>query len=532
MATRTAPIAEECSSSRCRLVRLLNAHKQEIVDWVTAQMQTSPESTPEYSAFLASREGRRRIARYVALAIRAIVDPHPFFVDQEYISKLRAAQGYPLSGVLDVSIQTKKAIWNVLLSHLAGCSQSVPVSLLMDLRALEAALDASRVILARGYVAAREEKIRVQREHLDSMYNLASSAFSSRDFSATMSDLMDTAKAVFEAEECGVVLLKKMTEFNTSGGVTFKTLSPKTAQRIRLVLSSSSPTSIRVRVQRGQATRLEHWLVSRIAAYGEPIGVMYVCRPRMSGPGEMNLLQSFASALAGAIANSNLFRALAEKEQVLSELVRNTVQAQEAERKWLAAEIHDGPTQTLMAAMYRLEACEMSLSVSDKAALHELKMARQSIAHTVEDMRRIISNLRPLVLDDLGLMASIRSLAKAFMDEGGPRIEVREHGSSLRLCGDYELVLYRIVQESLNNIRRHSRATRVTITLTYEKNRVRLEIADNGLGFDLRRSLNELAQQGKFGLIGMRERVERLGGDFRVRAHPNAGTSVEVELPC
>ncbi|MGE5485663.1 MAG: sensor histidine kinase [Ignavibacteriales bacterium] len=500
------------------------------MDWVIAQILTSPDSTAEYCSFVASREGRRRISTYVTLSIKSIEDPRPFFVDQEDIGRLRAAQGYPLSDVLDVAVQTKNAIWNLILTKLAGTGSSVPVSLLKDIRTMEAALDTSRVILAKHYVSARENKIHVQGAHLESMYRLASSAFSTRDLSHTVNQLTAMAKEVFQADECGVMLGGR--GFSTSTQPAFEALSKRVVGRLRSSLSRQSPFSARVRVTREGAPRLEHWLLSQVSAYGEPIGIVYVCRPRVIvSSDEKNLLQSFASALAGTTANSNLFRALAEKEEVLSELVRNTVEAQEDQRKRLAAEIHDGPTQSLMAAMYRLEACQTLFQRKESSAFDELRIARDSIEQTVEDMRRIIYDLRPLVLDDLGLVASIRSLAKAFMDEGGPRIVVHEQGSQKRLPHHYELALYRIVQESINNIRRHSGAKLVEIALGFTKESVRLTITDNGQGFTLGRSLNELVGKGKFGLVGMRERVERLGGQFEVRTMPNQGTTVEVTLP-
>lgn len=223
--------------------------------------------------------------------------------------------------------------------------------------------------------------------------------------------------------------------------------------------------------------------------------------------------------LIGIVSLRDLLKA-AEAERVL--------QAEEEERRRIATEIHDGLTQQVVSIGYRLHACERMLDGDLPAARHELKVAQELIDHALKEARAVIRALRPSSLDELGLLPALEALALwTFSDE----VEVLLSADlKVRLPAHLEGSLYRIGQELLSNVRRHAAAGRVELTIDSGKDHVRLRVADDGKGFDLdeyRRARRETS----FGLSGIAERVERLGGSLDVQSQIGGGTRVEVSVP-
>ncbi len=242
---------------------------------------------------------------------------------------------------------------------------------------------------------------------------------------------------------------------------------------------------------------------------------------------DVEFLRSTSSLVAGAIERAHLFRALEEKEAALEDLVRRTIDAQEDERRRLASEIHDGVTQQLVSAWYRLQACRRHLPGDTDRAQVELDRAQELVDAALEEARVAIYDLRPTMLDDLGLGPSVRALVLHTLGEG-VEIDV-EVDDDLRLPPHHEVALYRIAQEALNNVRKHAGATRVGIRLGRDGGDVIMRIGDNGRGFDAGRADGRPATS--FGLLGISERAALLGGRLTVESAPGAGTTLEVRVP-
>lgn len=524
------------------LIKLLSSHKNSIVEWVIQYLQNSPAATPDYAAFLAGKEGRKRVSIYVRLSIASIKDPTPFFEDQKTIGRLRAEQGYPLSGVLDVSVQTKRAIWDIILSNICAYGKSeylthqtkvyVPLSLMLILQKLENALDASRVILAMGYIDSYEAKVLIQKKYLQSVYQVSTSAFSSNDLSRVISEVTNRSKDIFEAYDCGFVSYNPKYEYSISNNTAFSALTYRVKGKIQQLADSSTPKIIKVITREALKGRLEKWIIIKISIYDEDVGLLYIRCPRLPlGPDKLNLLRSFANALSSAIANVRLFKTMAEKEKLSKELTIRTINAREEERRLLAAELHDSPLQLLSATSYLLEACEEALSAHDQELIENVKATKDSIKEAIKAMRRIVNNLRPPLLDDLGVVAAIRKLAEGSVSESKLRINIHVRGSQRRLPSRYELVIYRVVQEALNNINRHSNASEAKISLRFYKSFVGIVVQDNGVGFPMDKDPQYLERQDKYGLIGMSERVNSINGRMRIKSKPGKGTTIWAIIP-
>ena len=216
-------------------------------------------------------------------------------------------------------------------------------------------------------------------------------------------------------------------------------------------------------------------------------------------------------------------------EALLRGLSRRLLEAQEAEQRRVARELHDSVGQLLASARFRVQAIESELS--DENHLREAVKARRLLDCAMSEVRRISHNLRPSELDDLGLVPTIRSACEDFRERTGATLDLKFSGVQKRLSPQIDLTLYRIVQEALNNIEKHAKATRVSLSLTRRSGVVTLSISDNGKGFDPRAERPARSRKNGLGLINMRERAGFAGGTFRMEAAPKKGTAILVQIP-
>ena len=205
--------------------------------------------------------------------------------------------------------------------------------------------------------------------------------------------------------------------------------------------------------------------------------------------------------------------------------------SQEDERRRISRELHDETVQSLMAIGRRIELYEAS--EQDPHRLAQLEELHAMMDETVNSVRQISRDLRPLILDDLGIVPALRALVRAARDGEGAisdaKLEVT--GTPVPLTPEQELALYRITQEALNNVRRHARAEGVEVRLDFSAKAIHLRITDDGAGFGVPASLAELAETGHFGLMGIQERVWAAGGSLNIDSVPNHGTLIGVTIP-
>jgi signal transduction histidine kinase len=213
------------------------------------------------------------------------------------------------------------------------------------------------------------------------------------------------------------------------------------------------------------------------------------------------------------------------------ELLKHLITAQEDERKRVARELHDDLGQALGALALQTEAVEQLLESDTEGAIKQLNLTRDLITDTTDRMYELILALRPSTLDDLGLIAALQSHAERFLGGSGIEFELNADGLASRLSPEMETALYRIYQEALNNVRRHSDAKKVAISLTRHDDYLESEIQDDGRGFDPRTiDSNEDSSPG-LGLLGIRERVNQLGGEVEIFSEPEKGTLIRLRLP-
>lgn len=214
------------------------------------------------------------------------------------------------------------------------------------------------------------------------------------------------------------------------------------------------------------------------------------------------------------------------------QLGQRIIKMQEDERKRVAREIHDGPAQDLANVVLKAEICERLFDVNRMDELRvELQELKSAVKESLTEIRKIIHNLRPMVLDDLGLVPAVKRLIEEAQEQSGIEIQFSLIGSESRLDSAIEIAVFRVVQEAINNTRKHANASRAQVKLEFLTDRVSAVIEDNGDGFDMGQLNQTLAGGDHFGLYGMRERVELLGGTFRIRSKKGEGTRVSVMIP-
>ncbi len=160
-----------------------------------------------------------------------------------------------------------------------------------------------------------------------------------------------------------------------------------------------------------------------------------------------------------------------------------------------------------------------------------LKEARKTAEEVVGELRDFTKALRPPVLDDLGVVTSVRRLLADFTERSGIKGQLKVLGANRRLPSDTELGVFRIAQEALRNVERHAEATRATVTITFTKDEARLEVDDNGVGFSMASVSGDFTTSGKLGLLSMQERAELLGGKLEIQSSPGNGTRVTASVP-
>lgn len=211
--------------------------------------------------------------------------------------------------------------------------------------------------------------------------------------------------------------------------------------------------------------------------------------------------------------------------------LRAITTAQEEERKRIARELHDDTVQTLASLSRQVD--NFLRSEHDLKPEHAafLKGVQTQLNAGAQSVHRFSQALRLSVLDDLGLIPALRSLVNGIQERHGIKAELTVKAEPRRLTPEVETALFRIVQEALSNISKHAGASEAGVMMEFGKESIRLTIGDNGEGFDLPQTVDGLAQAGKLGMAGMRERVRLLGGTFEVSSAPRRGTHITVEVP-
>jgi signal transduction histidine kinase len=304
------------------------------------------------------------------------------------------------------------------------------------------------------------------------------------------------------------------TALERHGSKSGRVLAARRSDRVDVLLDDPEVDQVTTR-RFGARTGL--WVP--LLVHGRAIGVLAAHDKLSADQGsfsddDLRLAETYAARAAVAVDLS---------ERVARDSLRRVVAAQELERRRLARELHDETGQALTSILLGLHSLEEFVDGEDERAA--VAGIRQLTVDTLHDVRRLAVELRPKALDDFGLVAALERLAETFGEQSGLAIDLAAGLGEEQLPGEVATALYRIVQEGLTNVAKHARARKVSVLVTRKNGRVALVIEDDGVGFD-----PESPAEG-FGIQGMRERVDLLGGSLRLETRQGAGTTLAVEVP-
>ncbi len=283
---------------------------------------------------------------------------------------------------------------------------------------------------------------------------------------------------------------------------------------------------LRERCRRGEEVR--NWEGMRQDQRGRIFSVLVTAFPLLDESGKIISLATIAKDIT---LRKQMERELENSRRHLRELSRKSIEALENDRRTTAKELHDSVGGSLAAIKFRLEGIAEEIAQKPQKATASLDETIAYLQAVIKETKQISANLRPTILDDLGLLSTItwytRQFSKLFSTiQLTSQIEVREED----IPDTLKIVIYRVLQESLHNAAKHSAATEIYIGLKSESDRIVLEIADNGRGFDVQKTLGRQDSMSGYGLASIRERAEIVGGSLAIDSSPGKGTRIRMVL--
>jgi signal transduction histidine kinase len=224
---------------------------------------------------------------------------------------------------------------------------------------------------------------------------------------------------------------------------------------------------------------------------------------------------------------------LAERQRLESlrgELFHRTVKAQEAERQRIARELHDETGQTFTALGMGLRGLAETITANPNKATQQAKTLETLATAGIQELQNLVTGLHPPQLDDFGLLAALRWYAEQVSTRFGLPVSITSQGPEVDMPTEVRVVLFRIAQEAITNVVRHSQATQATLHLEYQSNQVKMQVEDNGRGFDVEKTLQANAEHPCWGLLGIMERAALAGGACQLTSTPGKGTCVGVTV--
>ncbi len=282
------------------------------------------------------------------------------------------------------------------------------------------------------------------------------------------------------------------------------------------------------------AERLRAFVSIPLRSKGKILGVLNIASHQACkfSPEEVRLLHGIARQIANAVENARLHQEVQRKDEVRGELLREIFSIQEEERKRIARELHDETSQVLASLTANLAAASNLLPDNKEKAKDILQRAQDLSIRILDEIHRMIYELRPSLLDDMGLVAAVRSQLEESLRPTGIKVNFKTSGQEERLPPQIEATLFRVVQEATSNITKHAHARKADISLRFKKGTISIQVKDDGIGFDVQEAISSKERPRGLGLLGMKERVEILNGTMNIKSRPaGAGTKIVIEIP-
>ncbi|MEW5717646.1 MAG: ATP-binding protein [Chloroflexota bacterium] len=391
-------------------------------------------------------------------------------------------------------------------------------------------------------LATRERRLKARLAELETLRQVSLQITSTLDLDQVLKTIATSVLGLVEASSVHIFTrddagtLRLAVSAGQSGIVEPTAARPDSLMAV--VASTGQPHVLNGAIQEPlyEASDTFNWRAPSTAAFPMKLGEQVLGVLRISSVArrtftreDVRILNLLTDQAAVALGNAHLYKSLSEREERVRTLMQRLAQIQDEERRLIGLDLHDGLTQLVISANMHLNTLNAMIAQSvDAPAQHELEASRALIRRAIDEARRFIAELRPTVVEDLGLADGLRRFVIEVCAAEGWRCETQINLDGMDLSPRAETAIFRIAQEALTNARKHSQTDRLRVRLQPENGDLILSVQDEGRGFDFAALAEETD---RVGLISMRERAKMLGGECEITSQPGQGTTVIVRVP-
>lgn len=516
------------------LKRIVKDHRSFIFEELLRRLALRPQSP--YLDFAESKEGHQRIKIWIENIILAIDgQPEIFLSDTEKTGYLRAHQGFKLDFIAQFYRAFHQIVWEILKEESRKTGRDLS-KFTGDLHELHDILLQGLSIVTGSYLNTREEIINEKVTQLQQISAFTHEIISKFAIDDIARFVLKEITGLFGADK-GVLFVRRDTD---EGEYFFFPGDIGEIGDLEVIVENTlKDKETYVEEAAAGAKGANHSADSArivsipVHAHGRGYGVLVLVnleKGLLFGEKERQLLHQFLYIIVIALNNAFMLEEIVRGRREMQLLAGNTIAVQEEERRRLAGDIHDTITQSLTGIGYKLQYCKELIKKDPERLAGQFDTLVDAVHRAVDQSREIMSNLRPDLIDTLGLVAALKRHIENFSRDTGIRVETQMPGH-LQLSAELNICLFRMVQEALMNVYKHASVSTAEVVLKELDGALSLTVSDRGRGFDNSPSMPVPKNKRRMGLLILKERVESVGGHLSLQTAINKGCRLEANIP-
>ena len=507
-------------------------------DYIHREMNLRIARLPKFrhgDFILKTKDGERRVDIWLDLVIKALEgNPESFFIDQERVGYIRAAEFYEFKFAFDFYNAFREVVFEILQDSIR-LKKINPMNLYEDLWKLDDILFRGYSNIASTYLKTREDKITAKITHLNELYNFTNEIISTFKLEEIVKTVLRKIVPLFGVEKSYLVIYREKQIY----GIYTHPVHEEGHEILSIMENSWKENAAFFMDESGDVYRevdlfhLKRVVSAPIRAYGHCLGAFALINSKKGFKfitKELDLLNQFLHVSAIALENAFMIEEIEQNRQVMSLLTGKMITIQEEERRRLASDIHDTIAQTLTGVSYKIQFCKELARKNSSSLMDQLDVSINMIHQSIDQSRELISNLRPDLLDTIGLPPALKRFLDSYTKETGIVVSA-QLPEEVQLPTDIRICLFRVVQEALTNVYKHADTKAAKIILEEENGNIILVVDDKGKGFDMSQGTPWMKHKNKLGLLSMKERVEAAGGSLLIDSTIHGGCRIEAKIP-
>lgn len=508
-------------------------HRDHIIHEMRDRLQKMPWS-PYQDFLFRTKEGQRRLKIWVDMVIESLDgEQELFFMDQERLGYSRAIQGFEFENVGQIYHTLHQVFWEILQKETTK-EKLRSSNLIGEVYGINDLLFRGYRIVANSFLKTREGQIDEKMKYLQALYSFTQKIITAFELEKIVEITLSQIKTLFTTENCYLALYRdrhsqlpycnfKKPETHEISQLIEKALNEETTLFMdeEMNIYKDIELSRTIRVVSIAITAHDHCF-GVLALYSETKGFKFTNK-------ELNLLHQFLHILAVAIENAFMLDEIELQRKDLQRTTSKMITIQEEERKRLAEDIHDTIAQSLTGISYKMQFCKEVLHKKSELLADQFDNLLEAINRTIDQSRQLIKNLRPDLIDTIGLVAALEKYIESFQQETGIRVDV-QLPTKVDISSIYSICLFRVAQEALMNVYKHAQTKTAKVILKREPQTATLVIADDGKGFDVSMGAIWAKNPDKLGLLSIKERIAAVGGDYSLHTGIGQGCRIEAKI--